>query len=264
MIKQLLLLSSLVLLLACNGANNKTVKIEQTKKINPPIDSTIHKTVKNKSTLEDLGIKTKENPRQSYRETKSTLQEILLSIDQQQISEDSLSALFTEMLLNKIIPYWYQTKWSFAGHSEVPRQGEIACGYFVSTTLRDVGLKINRFRLAQQAPLVEAKTLALDNPLIEIQKESALENIQALKDTLVEGIYFIGFDQGHVGYILKREEQLFLIHSNYLNNEGVIIEAIAESNVFSSFTRFHLAAISTNQALLHKWLLQEEIEVQTD
>ncbi len=76
------------------------------------------------------------------------------------ITLDSVRQAFTNTLLDDIIPYWYGTDWSFEGHTTVPRSGQIACGYFVSTTLLDAGLRLNRFRLAQQAPEVEATMLS--------------------------------------------------------------------------------------------------------
>jgi len=51
----------------------------------------------------------------------------------------------------EIFPNWYGTGWDFNGTTEVPRQGKIACGYFVTTVLRDAGWKVQRARLAQQA-----------------------------------------------------------------------------------------------------------------
>src|SRR5690606_907796 len=76
---------------------------------------------------------------------------------------DSVMEVFTLKLLNEIIPYWYGTEWDFEGHTAIPNEGKIACGYFVSTTLRDMGLNINRYKLAQQHGLNEARTIALGN-----------------------------------------------------------------------------------------------------
>jgi hypothetical protein len=81
---------------------------------------------------------------------------------------DSVSKVFQESLLNRIIPQWAGTTWSFEGHTSVPQQGEIACGYFVSTTLRDVGINLNRYTLAQQLPINEAKSLKINTDIIEI------------------------------------------------------------------------------------------------
>ena len=147
----------------------------------------------------------------SYPSLKQAILKTRSRTNRHYISEDSLSRLFTKLLVDKIIPHWLTTPWSFIGHTSIPRQGEIACGYFVSTTLRDVGVNLNRYKFAQQLPINEAKTISLGKPLLEIYNTNPASRIQALKDTLSEGIYFIGFDQSHVGYILKKDDELFVI-----------------------------------------------------
>jgi len=199
----------------------------------------------------------------SYSSLKQKIKRKLNEPNFKNLSIDSLSYYFTENLLNQIIPYWYGTTWSFTGHTSKPGEGEIACGYFVSTTLKDMGININRYKLAQQNPINEARSLNIDKEVVEISKATTKENIKALKEYLEEGIYFIGFDQSHVGYVLKRKNQLFLIHSNYINSEGVIIEPIEKSEVFSSFQRFYFAEISTNKTLLERWISNKKIQVIT-
>ena len=85
-----------------------------------------------------------------------------------------------------------------------------------------------------------------------------------LSDTLQEGIYFIGFDQSHVGYIQKKNDELFVIHSNYIGSEGVVIERINDSRVFSYYTRIYIADISRNTALMKKWVKGEVIQILTE
>src|SRR5678815_5098001 len=41
--------------------------------------------------------------------------------------------LVTRTIYSEIFPSWYGTAWDFNGTTEVPQQGKIACGYFVST-----------------------------------------------------------------------------------------------------------------------------------
>ncbi|WP_027076040.1 hypothetical protein [Maribacter antarcticus] len=170
------------------------------------------------------------------------------------ISFDNIKTAFTNQLVDKIIPHWYGTQWSFGGHTAMPNQGKIACGYFISTTLRDMGININRYELAQKSPIDEAKMISCGsviNKVVEDTPEKAFEEIDQLTK---EGLYFIGFDAGHVGYLLKREGELFLIHSNYLSPVSVCMETLKESRVFKSFTKFHLVAISHNDTLLQRWL----------
>ena len=163
--------------------------------------------------------------------------------------------------MQKIIPYWYGTPWDFNGYTAVPNQGVIACGYFVSTTLLHTGITINRYKMAQQLPIHEAMTLSLGEPVIEIYNETVEENIEQIRDTLSEGIYFLGFDGGHVGYILERKNRLYIIHANYIGDGGVAVEKIEESMAFASFNRFYIAEISTNEELMKKWVLGETITV---
>jgi len=177
------------------------------------------------------------------------------------ISSDSLSKLFTSLLVDKLIPHWLTTPWSFEGHTSIPGEGTIACGYFISTTLSHMSFNLNRYKMAQQLPLNEAKTLNLGKPLLEINNPSTADRIEILRGTLQEGIYFIGFDQSHVSYIQKKGDQVFVIHSNYINAEGVVIEKIEESQVFSYYTRLYIAEISTNRELMKKWLNHEVVNI---
>src|SRR2546429_7045322 len=41
----------------------------------------------------------------------------------------------TRSIYTEIFPSWYGTAWDFYGTTEVPQQGKIACGYFVTTVL---------------------------------------------------------------------------------------------------------------------------------
>src|ERR1700741_5295000 len=52
-------------------------------------------------------------------------------------------------LRDSLLPCWYGTPWGFYGTTEEPGQGTIACGYFVTTVLRDAGCSLQRIKLAQ-------------------------------------------------------------------------------------------------------------------
>ncbi|WP_339627327.1 hypothetical protein [uncultured Maribacter sp.] len=194
----------------------------------------------------------------SYASTKIDADELRLRLKKElrlgTTTFDNIKTAFTNQLVDKIIPHWYGTPWSFGGHTTIPNQGKIACGYFISTTLRDMGIKLNRYTLAQKSPLDEAKMIScgsIINKIVQDSPEKAFEEIDGLTK---EGLYFIGFDEGHVGYLLKRKGELFLIHSNYLNPVSVCMETLKESRVFKRFTKFHLVDISHNDILLQRWL----------
>lgn len=194
----------------------------------------------------------------SYSSAKAEADQLRLRLKedlrQGTISIDHIKTAFTDQLVDKIIPHWYGTPWSFGGHTATPNQGEIACGYFISTTLRDMGIKLNRYTLAQKSPIDEAKMISCGSEIQNVDAETSEKAFAELDKLTKEGIYFIGFDQGHVGYLLKREGELWLIHSNYFSPISVCMEMLKDARVFKRFTKFHLVAISNNEALLQRWL----------
>ena len=110
---------------------------------------------------------------------------------------------------------------------------------------------------AQQSPINEARSLALGNKVIKVSEHSIKGNIKKIYEILNEGIYFIGFDSLHVGFVLKEKEEIYLIHSNFV----VDIERIEHSRAFASYSKFYIAEISTNKELLRRWISGDEIEV---
>ena len=246
----------LCFLIGCNGQSQETVSDIPTKKEvknNDSIKITYLKTLKE--------VKLDSDSSTSYGTIKSLIKEKKLELKEKELSIDSLAAIFKISLVNRILPFWEGTEWSFEGHTATPTKGQIACGYFVSTTLKDVGINLNRYRLAQQSPVNEARSLAISTEVIEIAGNSIKENILKINTKLQEGIHFIGFDASHVGYILKEKGQLYLIHSNYIDSKGVEIEKIETSNVFASYNKYYLTELSTNEDLLKRWLDGNEIKV---
>jgi|GEM_PF-1479191 len=210
----------------------------------------------------DTGVMSKDkdlpSPLLSYALEKATSKQLRTKLKQdlglEKITMDGVKTSFTDHLVNRIIPHWYGTKWSFGGHTSIPKTGEIACGYFVSTTLRDMGINVNRYRLAQKSPIDEARMISCGSEITTINAADTASAIQQLDQHTREGLYFIGFDEGHVGFLLKKEGELFLVHSNYLAPVAVCMQPIETSNVFKKFSVFHVVDISHNDLLIQKWL----------
>lgn len=197
----------------------------------------------------------------TYAEVKADIVKLKSKIKTEAISTDSLGRLFTDVLVYQIIPYWYGTTWSFEGHTAIPNQGEIACGYFVSTTLLHAGLNINRYKLAQQLPVHEAASLCLQDSALIISHAESAEIISEIYDKTQEGVYFLGFDGSHVGFLIKKPEGIFLLHSNYIGGAGVTVEKIEESEAFSHYHKFYICPLSTNGNFLKCWQLNTPIVV---
>lgn len=250
----LIFLLFVMVLLSCSK-NKKGNDVENLNS-NPFVVSKEMQTVQR---LTELGFSL--HTQADYNEVKNEIQKQLETIKKTDKKKLNTKATFSDFLLNKIIPHWYGTKWSFNGHTSIPKSGEIACGYFVSTTLQDAGLNVNRFQLAQQSPLNEATSLAIDRDVQIFAEETAEESLEKMRNQLTEGIYFIGFDKSHVGFLVKRDRSLILIHSNYIDEKGVDIEFADYSKVFNSFKQFYITPLTENQTLMDSWRLNIEIPI---
>jgi hypothetical protein len=168
----------------------------------------------------------------------------------------------TEQLLNALFPHWYGTTWSFDGYSAIPNQGEIGCSYFVSTNLLHVGFNLNRYRLAQQGPVSEARSLAMEGDLIAIDLTGGFEGfVPEIQKRCEEGLYFIGLGHSHVGYLYYREQECYFIQSSYGKSGQVEIDYANDSDILTGFSNFVLVPITTNAILLEAWLKGEEVVV---
>jgi hypothetical protein len=137
-----------------------------------------------------------------------------------EISMNNLLALF---------PYWYGTKWNFYGTSEVPQQGSIACGYFVTTLLRDAGLNINRVKLAQQASSVIIQTVC-DKENIKTFSNAKNEDFFDFIKRQGKSMYVVGLDF-HTGFIYFDGEEIYFIQSKYYDEVAVVKEVATASKV---------------------------------
>ena len=132
----------------------KVDSIERTM-INPVISLPINK--RNKLNLEKRTLTI--NNKQSEHSYKKVLEDITqkrekFNIDYEESTPKERKEVIRKSrdylintLTKKVFPYWYGTPWSFNGHTEQPKNGSIACGFFVGTILRDIGFNIDRIRL---------------------------------------------------------------------------------------------------------------------
>lgn len=209
------------------------------------------------SIIDTLALKLNFNPGTNYNTTKLTSASLKNNLKN---SSDSLKKLELEnLILNQLIPFWYGTPWDFSGYTETPKKGVIACGYFVSTIMKHAGFNVDRYKLAQQNPLNEAKTIAAGDSVENYEVNSTqLQKIFVAEKQ--EGLYFVGLDF-HVGFLLFRNKELYYIHSNYIGAVGVVFEKAVYSDAFNAASAYRIAEISTNEKLLEKWVKGEEISV---
>lgn len=156
-------------------------------------------------------------------------------------SEQEKKNYFFTYIDRDIPNYWVGTQWSFSGTSQKPKEGSIACGYFVTNVLSDYGFKINRAYLAQQASSVMIKKLCSD--IMHFSNVKDLENYILSKEK--HQIYIVGLDF-HTGFLVREVNDIYFLHSNYIKNEGVKKELINDSKAFNYSKTFMIGNLKYN------------------
>jgi hypothetical protein len=161
--------------------------------------------------------------------------------------------LWLTALDSTVFPAWEGTPWGFYGQSWEPRQGSIACGYFVTTALHDAGLRLPRTLLAKQAATVIIRNLTTEAHMHRYRGLSQPAFVQEMR-LLGPGLYVLGLDY-HVGFLRVREGgAVQMVHSSYTGAGGVVREAADSSAALESAARV-VGKISDDPALLRAWLL---------
>ena len=183
------------------------------------------------------------------------------SADQRAALITEARALVTKSIYANLFPKWYGTAWDFNGTTQLPNQGKIACGYFVSTVLRDAGWRVERVRLAQQAS--ENIILSLTGaPHIKRFRRVAIGDfIKSVKEW-GPGIYVVGLDI-HVGFIVNSGSEVFFVHSSYMEPYTVVQETASESKILMASQYRVLGKIVADDLLIEKWLLGTAIATRT-
>lgn len=188
-----------------------------------------------------------------YESTKARITQLRQVLRQQHVTDTAtLQPFFVHAIVDSIIPYWYGTAWDFNGTTQQPRTGAIACGYFVSTTLRDAGLALNRVKMGQSSS--ETLTYALCNRQnIKLFYNKPLTVMLNYVQSKGFGLYIIGLDS-HTGFLYNDGTITWFIHSKWFEEKAVVKEAAATSAVLYYSHYRMVGKISNNASLLHKWV----------
>ncbi|MDX2303115.1 MAG: hypothetical protein NW226_09960 [Microscillaceae bacterium] len=173
------------------------------------------------------------------------------SIQQQKILDQARDYIFYT-LKDQVIPFWYATEWDFNGTTETPRQGTIACGYFVTTVLRHSGFHIDKYLLSRKASkaLIE-NTCSYQS--IQIFRDYDFKGLLEHLEKLQDGIYILGLDS-HVGLLVKSGGKTQFIHSRKPKTVGVIQEKASESRTIESSSIHVIGDLLNNDDFIQNWL----------
>lgn len=162
---------------------------------------------------------------------------------------------FEEAIAIDVVHYWYGTSFDKEGMAKNPNEGKIACSYFITTVLKDAGLKVNRVKLAQQSAQNIAKTLCNANKMKRLTTPSEVKNYVQKNG---KGLYVIGFSF-HVGFLYHDGMNSYLIHASPLPPGTVARLPIDGARSFDYSKFYDVGKLSDNKNLIRKWLKGEKV-----
>lgn len=174
---------------------------------------------------------------------------------------DAARDTLMQAIVDDVFPAWAGTAWDFNGTTTTPGEGKIACGYFVTTVLRDTGFDVERARLAQQPSERIVKTLAPSDDIWRFRKGKVSLVLDKVRSE-GEGLYVVGLDN-HVGFLLeKRGEKTQFCHSSYVDPPEVRCEGAEDAEAFVS--NYHVVGRVFNATALVRWLEGSAFETVTE
>lgn len=164
---------------------------------------------------------------------------------------DSVSAYWISAF-DELYHHWKGTPWDFNGTTRQPGQGNIACGYFVTTLLQHMGYKLDRIKLSTCASLTMMRKLAPEQTPMNLSKLSYSDFTQKIK-TSGKAMYVTGLDY-HTGFLLNDGTESWFIHSNYIGRQGVMKEKIDESAALLSSKTRYVITLTADTSFLLRWM----------
>ena len=167
---------------------------------------------------------------------------------------EEFGTLLHQYFLDVVFLNWAGTEWDYNGYSNTPKKGYIACGYFVSTSLKHLGFNLNRYDMAK----LYSKDIVFSfcgNQSRSIESKEQLK--QAIKQ-IPNGLYILGLSN-HVGFLSKTDSATSFIHSDYISG-FVTSEVWYDSQAINVSSTYWLGPVSTRKDIQNTYKFRTEIK----
>ncbi|MEN0067203.1 MAG: hypothetical protein AAGA48_34040 [Myxococcota bacterium] len=171
----------------------------------------------------------------------------------QGVPVDEAARLVLSTSLPALMEHWVGTRYSYSGTSQVPKQGKIACGYYVSTVLEHAGFDLDRVDVARQASEQIIRTLVPDRDIVRFSRARRKKVVAHVQDQ-GEGLYVVGLDT-HVGFLVNDGLDVTFCHSTRRKRKGVVCEEAVSSPSLKS--RYTVLGRLDNPVAIAHWLDQD-------
>jgi hypothetical protein len=166
-----------------------------------------------------------------------------------------------ELVMPEMMRCWLGTPYDFNGTAERPGGGKVACGYFVSTVIRDAGFRVDRYKLAQQPSGNILRTfLKGESCLLKVGQD--FESYAKWVEGMAPGVYLIGLDS-HVGFIVNGAEGTRFYHSSGWNQRGVVNEPGNKAGALRHSNWRMIGGLTADPDVIRTWLAGERVKVRS-
>ncbi len=165
--------------------------------------------------------------------------------------DENISQVFIRQF-RSLLPFWYGTRYSFYGQTETPGEGKIACGYFVTTVLEDLGLKIKRNKLAQLPSEEMIKSLVEKESIRRFSRYTITDFLVGVQESGT-GLYLVGLDT-HTGFLLYQNNEMRFIHASGRFPFAVVNERAKDSIILGKSNYRVVGKLSDDKKVLQNWL----------
>lgn len=163
---------------------------------------------------------------------------------------DEAREVLLDGITRDLLPAWTDTPWDFWGTTQVPGEGEIACGYFVSTVLQHAGIRVERVRMAQQASEYVVRSLAEPDTIRRYRDDVDLKILEDLR-AQPPALYVVGLDN-HVGFLWFDGATVWFCDSSYVDDADVGCRDARTSPSFRS--RYRVVGPALSDRVVEGWL----------
>lgn len=159
---------------------------------------------------------------------------------------------FVNLVYHQYFSFWEGTPWAFYGTTTIPQKGNIACGYFVTTVLRDMGVKIDRVAMAKTYSEHLIKTMVRPNHIKKYVPFRLANFVEELENGM-DAVYLTGLDN-HVGFVVVKNHKAYFIHSSVISPGCVVREPAIESPALQMNSYTVVGNITADQVAMDKWI----------
>jgi len=176
----------------------------------------------------------------------------LAEVERDEATFEKAGTLLCKSIVDRLAPFWYGTPWSYSGTTQVPGEGTIACGYFVTTLLRDAGFDIPRVRWAQEASETMIRALVAPHQVRRFS-QVPFEDFLAAVEEWGTGLYLVGLDN-HVAFLAVDARGVRMLHSSFVAPTCAVDEDAATSSVLANSRYRVVGKLTEDRQLLAAWL----------